>query len=123
MQAAEAKLQVVLEGSKQFLVPHYQRPYSWQTEQWEALWRDILMLLEEDNPQPHFLGSIVTSPANSVPEGIGKRLLIDGQQRLTTLMILLALLRDQARERPRQPRVTDPGLVLDQPLPERKRPL
>lgn len=97
MQAAEAKLQTVLEGSKQFLVPHYQRPYSWQTEQWEALWRDILMLLEEENPQPHFLGSIVTSPANSVPEGVGKRLLIDGQQRLTTLMILLALVRDQAR--------------------------
>lgn len=97
MQAAEAKLQRVLEGSKQFLVPHYQRPYSWQPEQWEALWRDLLVLLEEDDPQPHFLGSIVTSPAKSVPEGIEKRLLIDGQQRLTTLLILLALLRDQAR--------------------------
>ncbi|WP_437930175.1 DUF262 domain-containing protein [Sorangium sp. So ce291] len=97
MQAAEAKLQRVLEGSKQFLVPHYQRPYSWQPEQWEALWRDILVLLEEENPQPHFLGSIVTSPAKSVPEGVEKRLLIDGQQRLTTLLILFALLRDQAR--------------------------
>lgn len=97
MQAAEAKLQRVLEGSKQFLVPHYQRPYSWQSEQWEALWRDLLVLLEEENPQPHFLGSIVTSPARSVPEGIEKRLLIDGQQRLTTLLILLALVRDQAR--------------------------
>lgn len=97
MQAAEAKLQRVLEGSKQFLVPHYQRPYSWQPEQWEALWRDTLVLLEEENPQPHFLGSIVTSPARSVPEGVEKRLLIDGQQRLTTLLILLALVRDQAR--------------------------
>lgn len=97
MQAAEAKLQRVLEGSKQFLVPHYQRPYSWQKEQWEALWRDIVVLLEEDNPQPHFLGSIVTSPAKSVPEGVEKRLLIDGQQRLTTLLIVLALIRDHAR--------------------------
>jgi uncharacterized protein with ParB-like and HNH nuclease domain len=97
MQAAEAKLQRVLEGSKQFLVPHYQRPYSWQLQQWEALWRDIVALLEEENPQPHFLGSVVTSPANSVPEGVEKRLLIDGQQRLTTLLILLALVRDRAR--------------------------
>ncbi len=97
MQAAEAKLQRILEGSKQFLVPHYQRPYSWKEEQWDALWRDIVVLLEEENPQPHFLGSIVTSPAKSVPEGVEKRLLIDGQQRLTTLLILLALIRDHAR--------------------------
>jgi uncharacterized protein with ParB-like and HNH nuclease domain len=97
MEAAEAKLQRILEGKKQFLVPHYQRPYSWQKDQWEALWQDIVVLLEEDNPQPHFLGSIVTSPAKSVPEGVEKRLLIDGQQRLTTLLVLLALIRDHAR--------------------------
>ncbi|MFI5297150.1 MAG: DUF262 domain-containing protein [Polyangiales bacterium] len=93
MQAAEAKLQKVLDGSKQFLVPHYQRPYSWSEDQWRPLWRDILQLIEDDDPQPHFLGSIVTSPAKSVPEGVEKRLLIDGQQRLTTLLILLALIR------------------------------
>ncbi|MEI7892634.1 MAG: DUF4268 domain-containing protein [Myxococcales bacterium] len=98
MQAAEAKLQKVLDGNKQFLVPHYQRPYSWTDEQWKVLWRDILQLLEEENPQPHFLGSIVTAPARSVPEGVEKRLLVDGQQRLTTLLILLTLIRDRARE-------------------------
>jgi uncharacterized protein with ParB-like and HNH nuclease domain len=42
----------------------------------------------------HFLGSIVTMPTKSVPEGVTKYLLIDGQQRLTTLFILLALIRD-----------------------------
>jgi uncharacterized protein with ParB-like and HNH nuclease domain len=51
------------------------------------------------SPQAHFLGSIVTSPARSVPEGVEQRLLIDGQQRLTPNNILLALIRDLARER------------------------
>lgn len=99
MEAAEAKVQRVLEGSKQFLVPHYQRPYSWQEPQWKVLWRDLVELAEEDDPKPHFLGSIVTSPARSIPEGVDKRLLIDGQQRLTTIVLLLTLIRDLARER------------------------
>jgi len=97
MEAAEAKIQKVLEGTKQFLVPHYQRPYSWTADQWKTLWRDVLELLEDPQSKPHFLGSIVTSPAKSVPEGVEKRLLIDGQQRLTTLLILLTLIRDRAR--------------------------
>jgi uncharacterized protein with ParB-like and HNH nuclease domain len=98
VEAAEAKIQRVLEGSRQFLVPHYQRPYSWREEQWKTLWRDLVELVEEPDPKPHFLGSIVTSPARSVPEGVEKRLLIDGQQRLTTILVLLALIRDRARD-------------------------
>src|ERR1700733_11992490 len=99
MEAAEAKIQRVLEGTKQFLVPHYQRPYSWTLDQWKTLWRDVLELLEEPEAKPHFLGSIVTSPAKSLPEGVEQRLLIDGQQRLTTLLVLLTLIRDRAREK------------------------
>ncbi len=99
MQAAEAKIQQILERQQQFLVPHYQRPYSWQEPQWKVLWRDLLELCEEEEPEPHFLGSIVTSPARSIPEGIEKRLLIDGQQRLTTIIVVLAVVRDLARER------------------------
>jgi hypothetical protein len=98
MEAAEAKIQRVLEGTRQFLVPHYQRPYSWKEEQWKTLWRDVLELLEDREAKPHFLGSIVSSPARSVPEGVEKRLLIDGQQRLTTLLILLTIIRDRARD-------------------------
>lgn len=98
MDAAEAKLQKVLEGSKQFLVPHYQRPYSWDAQQWQTLWRDIIELVEDPESKPHFLGSIVTSPARSIPEGVEKRLVIDGQQRLTTLLVLLTAIRDRARD-------------------------
>jgi hypothetical protein len=96
MQAAEARVQKVLEGTQQFLVPHYQRPYSWQRAQWETLWRGVLELLQDPASRPHFLGSLVTAPALSLPEGVDKRLLIDGQQRLTTLFVLLAQIRDKA---------------------------
>lgn len=49
-----------------------------------------------DNGRPHFFGSIVTTPAKSVPQGVGKFLLIDGQQRITTVQVLLAAIRDFA---------------------------
>jgi hypothetical protein len=75
MEAAEAKIQRVLEGSNQFLVPHYQRPYSWRDEQWRTLWRDIRALIADPDSKPHFLASIVTSPARSVhgPGGLLQR--------------------------------------------------
>jgi uncharacterized protein with ParB-like and HNH nuclease domain len=96
MEAAEAKVQKVLQGDKQFLVPHFQRPYSWREREWRVLWDDLIELVAEEDPKPHFLGSIVSAPARAVPEGVEKRLLIDGQQRLTTIVLLLALIRERA---------------------------
>lgn len=97
MQAAETKLQPMLEGTKQYLVPLFQRPYSWEAKEWKILWADLKDLLDTIDPRPHFMGSIVTMPSVSVPEGVSKYLLIDGQQRLTTIFILLAFLRDLAK--------------------------
>lgn len=71
---------------------------SWKEKEWGTLWDDLADLCEEAEPRSHFIGSIVTMPTRSVPEGVAKYLLIDGQQRLTTLFILLAILRDQAKE-------------------------
>src|SRR4030095_4550995 len=59
-----------------------------------------LELYEDEKPRSHFIGSIVTMPTQSVPEGVAKFLLIDGQQRFTTVFILLAVLRDKARTSP-----------------------
>lgn len=55
-------------------------------------------LVDDPNTRPHFFGSTVTAPAKSVPQGVGKWLLIDGQQRLTTTQLLLAALRDAAAQ-------------------------
>ncbi len=98
MQASETKLQQIIEGTKQYVVPLFQRAYSWKKPEWKVLWDDIIELCEMDNPRAHFMGSIVTIPTASVPEGVGKYLLIDGQQRLTTVFILLSALRDSAKQ-------------------------
>lgn len=98
MQASETKLQQIIEGTKQYVVPLFQRAYSWKKSEWQVLWNDIAELCSVDNPRPHFMGSIVTMPTVSVPEGVSKYLLIDGQQRLTTSFILLCALRDKAQQ-------------------------
>ena len=98
MQAKETKLQDIIEGTKQYVIPLFQRTYSWTTKEWETLWKDLVELCEAENPRTHFIGSIVNMPTVSVPEGVAKYLLIDGQQRLTTIFVLLTLLRNKARE-------------------------
>ncbi|MBD2667254.1 DUF262 domain-containing protein [Richelia sinica] len=97
MQASETKLEQIIEGTKQYLVPLFQRVYSWKKTEWGMLWNDIEELYSRDNPRPHFMGSIVTMPTMAVPEGVSKYLLIDGQQRLTTIFILLSAVRDKAK--------------------------
>jgi uncharacterized protein with ParB-like and HNH nuclease domain len=102
MKASETKFSKIIEGTNQYMVPHFQRPYTWQRKNWDSLWRDIEALLGTEDglspPRDHFMGAIVTAPAHSVPEGVTKYLLIDGQQRLTTLLLLLAAVRDRARQ-------------------------
>lgn len=101
MTAKETKLQDIIQGDKQFIVPLFQRTYTWDTKQWETLWADIIELYDlvedEEKVKTHFMGSIVNFPTNSVPEGVVKYLLIDGQQRLTTVMICLMAVRDLAK--------------------------
>ena len=96
MQASETKLRQLIEGTKQYVVPLFQRPYSWSEKQWKTLWVDVLDKARHADGRPHFFGSIVTTPAKSVPQGVGKYLLVDGQQRLTTVQVLLAAIRDAA---------------------------
>lgn len=98
MQASETKLQDIIQCTKQYVVPLFQRAYSWKKSEWQVLWDDIAELCSLDNPRPHFMGSIVTIPTASRPEGVNKFLLIDGQQRLTTSFILLCALRDKAKQ-------------------------
>src|SRR5437763_17193344 len=90
MKASETKLQPIIEGTKQYVVPLFQRAYSWEKKEWEVLWNDLTEVCEMDNPRTHFLGSMVTMPTISVPDGVLKYLLIDGHQRLTTIFILLS---------------------------------
>ena len=85
------------DGSKQNIIPLFQRPYSWEKKDWNAMWDDLTAQYNEPR-QVHFMGAIVTVPVKSVPVGVTKHLVIDGQQRLTTLSILLAAIRDKASQ-------------------------
>src|SRR5215475_12041280 len=83
-------------GFKQNVVPLFQRPYTWSEKQWRTLWEDILSFYdypETENRATHFMGAVVTMPARSVPVGVSKFLVIDGQQRLTSIAVLLCALR------------------------------
>lgn len=99
MDVRETTLQELLGGPKQYLVPLYQRPYAWQGRQRSRLWDDIVELAETRRTNPgatHFMGSLVLSAGAIVPTGM-EFLVVDGQQRLTTLSILLCALRDYLR--------------------------
>lgn len=92
------------DGRKQNMIPLFQRPYKWTKENWDRLWDDILKSNPKDSP--HFMGAIVSTPVTTVPIGVSKHLIIDGQQRLTTIAILLCALKPFLDEKTRE-RVQD----------------
>lgn len=93
MKASHEKFWTLLEGNQQFVVPIFQRNYSWTEEQCLQLWTDVLRAVNAPPKGGHFLGSIVYTAADVKP-AFNRWLVIDGQQRLTTLTLLLAALRD-----------------------------
>lgn len=110
MKAAEAIFQKLLDGKLQYRVPLFQRTYSWEEENWQRLWDDILevyALVKSGEPRSHFMGAIVTLPFPDAPQLANKFMLIDGQQRLTTFFILLASIRDAAEEKKNDPTLSD----------------
>lgn len=76
-------------------VPIYQRPYVWtEDEQWGPLWADIRRIAEHrlgsaGSMATHFLGAVVTQQAEAAPVGVQEFQIVDGQQRLTTLQLVL----------------------------------
>lgn len=93
MKATEAKLLEFLKKSPQFIIPIYQRTYSWQEKECQQLWDDIIRSGENDAVHAHFMGSVVY-----VEKGLysvssqSSLLVIDGQQRLTSITLLIAAL-------------------------------
>lgn len=96
MKATEAKLLAFLKKSTQFIIPIYQRTYSWTEKECRQLWDDVLRAGLNDNISVHFIGSVVY-----IEKGLFQvmnqppLLVIDGQQRLTTITLLLEALARQ----------------------------
>ena len=110
MKADTISLQQAFQSWCRLEVPLYQRPYVWnQRQQWEPLWSDLLAAAARREQAeagfgggsaqrvPHFVGAIVLEQVPTTLGSIQTRLVIDGQQRLTTLQILLEALGDHAR--------------------------
>lgn len=90
VEAGKRTVQHVLgQPDEQLRIPRFQRPYAWGPEQVDELWDDVT----DDLSKGHFLGSIVLSGDDAKPQ------VIDGQQRLTTLMLLLSVIRDACFDR------------------------
>ncbi|WP_426491436.1 GmrSD restriction endonuclease domain-containing protein [Hymenobacter sp. 102] len=101
MKAKQANLLKFLQTSKQFIIPIYQRTYSWQESQCQQLLHDIIGISKAEDNAGHFVGSVVYFEqdhhnASEVPE----LLIIDGQQRVTTLTLLLAALAELVQQYP-----------------------
>ena len=100
MKASEASFLKFLKEAPQFVIPIYQRTYSWTEEECQQLWNDILRSGQDSSLAVHFVGSIVY-----IEEGLSQishqspLLVIDGQQRLTTLTLLLTALQIEVGDR------------------------
>ncbi len=83
--------------NNQFVIPIYQRVYSWEKEQCEQLWNDIIKIGGNDKANGHFIGSILYVLDGNTHSN-NPLLIIDGQQRLTTITLLFIALRDHLSE-------------------------
>ncbi|WRA99151.1 DUF262 and DUF1524 domain-containing protein [Helicobacter pylori] len=95
MKAGEATLLEFIKDNQknQLVIPIYQRVYSWEKKQCEQLWDDIIKIGGDDKMDWHFIGSILYA-LDGITHSDNTLLIIDGQQRLTTITLLLTALRD-----------------------------
>jgi predicted transport protein len=94
MKAIDRQFAKIINGTTQFVIPVFQRDYTWSEAQCDQLWRDVISVGQGEIERGHFLGSVVYVSTGDSFAGFTRWLLIDGQQRLTTLTLLLAALRD-----------------------------
>ena len=102
MDADVLNLKTLFGSQVSYRIPQFQRPYAWKREdQWEPLWEDVRkvagnVLRSETNVKipPHFMGAIVLQQQTSGAGEVGKRIVVDGQQRLTTLQLLIQATRE-----------------------------
>jgi predicted transport protein len=98
MKAQHVFFPKILNGASQFLIPVFQRDYRWEEDNCRRLWTDILEIADAPGKRGHFIGSVVYIQTEDSSATFTRWLLIDGQQRVTTLTLLLTALRDHIRE-------------------------
>ena len=102
MEANKRRFSELVGGSVQFVIPAFQRDYNWEEEQCQRLWDDIERVGRKRNGD-HFFGPIVYIATTGHGAAFTRWLLIDGQQRMTTVSLLMAAVREHIREPSPQP--------------------
>jgi uncharacterized protein with ParB-like and HNH nuclease domain len=98
MKATEANLLAFLRKSPQFMIPIYQRTYSWTEAQCRQLWEDILRAGSHEDISAHFIGSVVYIEKGLYQVSSQPLLVIDEQQRLTTVSLIIEALARRLRD-------------------------
>ncbi|GAA7197400.1 DUF262 and DUF1524 domain-containing protein [Helicobacter pylori] len=108
---ATTLLEFIKDNQKnQLVIPIYQRLYSWEKEQCKQLWDDIIKIGGNDKMDGHFIGSILyVLDGNKHSDNV--LLIIDGQQRLTTITLLLTALRDHLNDEDKRKEIEDHYLI------------
>ena len=90
------RLDSLFETQVSYRIPQFQRPYAWGEEQWSLLWSDVRKIADRildgqanDDLLPHFMGAIVLQDRKTPFDEVNQVLVVDGQQRLTTLQLLI----------------------------------
>jgi hypothetical protein len=105
MQANPRSLDTLFNSQLRYVVPMFQRLYVWQqVPQWDTLWEDVVEKAElqvvNEKSNAHYLGAVIIEGVRpSSPREVKRFLVIDGQQRLTTLQLLFCAYRDYARKK------------------------
>lgn len=99
MKAQDLQFTQLLSGAKQFIIPIFQRTYSWEVSHCEQLWNDILRVGSLKELDSHFVGSVVYIPEQETSAAISRWLVIDGQQRITTITLLFLALMQHLQEK------------------------
>jgi len=96
LSANKEKIQSFLMGGSQYHIPFFQRPYVWKIENWQEFIESVIEQVElsADSESEHFIGTIIVQQKESTKIGAIEYDLIDGQQRLTTICLLLKAIQD-----------------------------
>lgn len=93
MRAGDTNVLKFIEGlNKVFIIPPFQRNYSWSNKQCQVLFNDIIKIIQKD--KTHYIGNIVYYDGKGTNPTYSENILVDGQQRITTILILICALRD-----------------------------
>jgi len=86
----QLKLKTMLEDESKYIIPRFQREFSWRDEEINDFWKDLIDCVNTDKNEPYFFGTLVLI-ATDVPE---EYRVVDGQQRFATSLTLLSVIRD-----------------------------